>query len=130
MQDFREPAGFGGATFLTKRAVRIGEPIVIRGNVLNVVDLRGGWMPDYPHVGGYALTSGVPRDFWDKWLEQHADDPVVKNGLIFAHASIDGASGEAREKKAIESGFEGIDPDNPSKKTGIRAVTKGERAAR
>lgn len=130
MVDWPEPNGFGGGTRTTKKAVRIGEQIVIRGNAIDIVNLRSGADSEFPRVGGYALTSGVPRDFWELWLEQHKDAPYVKNGLVFAHTSIDGTSGEAREKKAVESGFEGIDPDNPQKKTGIRGVAKGERAPR
>ncbi len=123
-----DEAVFGGGTRTVKKAVKVGEPIVLRGNALDLADLRGGKLPAFPHVGGYALTTGVPREFWEKWLEQHANDPAVKNKLVFAHADLNEASDAARAHEAVESGYEGIDPANPSKKTGIRAVAQGVRA--
>ncbi len=120
---------FGGGERDIKggKAIQIGEDVVLRGSALDPVMLRAGRMPGYSHVGGFALTSGIPREFWERWLEQNADHPAVRNGLVFAHATVDGASGMSREREGVESGYEGIDPANPSKRTGIRAVTQGER---
>lgn len=128
-QDVDEPT-FGGGSKPARRAFPVGEPIVVRGSALDLTELRGGRMPSYTHVGGYALTPGVPREFWERWVEQHADDPAVRNHLIFAHASLNEASDAAREREGVVSGYEGIDPADPSKKTGIRAVTTADRPAR
>lgn len=59
---------------------------------------------------GYALTPGCPKELWDRWLEANKDSPMVKNGLIFAHGSERSAVAEAREKEAVRSGFERLDP--------------------
>lgn len=128
MRPVDEPTGFGGGTRSTKKAFPTGERFVLRGNAIDIVKLRAGEDSGFSRVGGAALTPGVPRDFWERWLAQHKDDPVVVNGLVFAHATIDGASGMARERKDVESGLEGIDPADPAKRTGIRAVSQGERA--
>src|SRR5579863_1744400 len=35
--------------------------------------------------GGYALTDGIPADFWAQWLEQNAKADYVQNRMIFAY---------------------------------------------
>lgn len=75
-------------------------------------------------VGGYALTQGVPAQFWEAWLAQNKDAPFVKQKLIFAHEKAGNAVGEAKEKREVLSGFEGLNPDKPA--PGIeRADKKG-----
>ncbi len=88
-----------------------GERIHVKGFARPVgVDLS----EDAPQVvGGFALTQGVPADFWAKWLAENKDASFVKAGLIFAHEKAGSVIGEAREKKAIRSGFEGMNPDKP-----------------
>jgi hypothetical protein len=126
MEEDFEPLFGGGQKRITK-AVQVGDDVVLRGSALNLDELRGGRLPPYPHSGGYALTHGVPRDFWERWKKEHADDFVVKNHLVFAADTTNRAYDEAREMSAVESGFEGIDPDNPGKRTGIRTISRGER---
>src|SRR6516225_10788958 len=61
--------------------------------------VRGPAMPwgvraNIPIIGGnagYALTSGVPRALWETWLQQNRDADYVKNGLIFAEATLNRA---------------------------------------
>lgn len=65
-------------------------------------------------VGGYALTPGVPKAFWDKWLAQNKDAPYVKQNLIFAAERAGSVVGEAKEKREIRSGLEGLNPDKPA----------------
>lgn len=128
MRDVDEPTGFGGGTRTTKKAFPVGERFVLRGNAVDRAPGRRDEESEFPRAGGAALTSGIPRDFWERWLEQHRNDPVVTNNLVFAHGTLDGASGMSRERKDVESGLEGIDPADPAKRTGIRAVSQGERA--
>lgn len=61
---------------------------------------------------GFALTHGVPKEFWDAWVEQNKDSDLVKNGLIFAHAGAANTEAESREKESVKSGLERLDPDN------------------
>lgn len=35
-------------------------------------------------LGGFMLTPGVPKDFWDAWVEQAGDFAALANGTIFA----------------------------------------------
>lgn len=61
-------------------------------------------------VGGSALTSGIPKDFWEEWLEQNKDAPYVQSGMIFAAEKRSDVAAEAREKVDIKSGFEPLNP--------------------
>lgn len=65
--------------------------------------------------GGYALTPNVPKDFWDAWFAQNKDTDFVKKGLIFAHEKESSTIAEAREKVAVRSGLERLDPNKMPK---------------
>lgn len=73
---------------------------------------------------GYALTYGIPRDFWEEWLKVNKDSPIVKNRHIFAAASENRAVGQAREFKEFKSGFQ------PLNQEGDYRVPNGGRALR
>ena len=64
--------------------------------------------------GGYALTDGIPADFWATWLEQNELAEYVTNRMIFAY---DGASAKsaAREFKDQKSGLEPLSRDLDAK---------------
>jgi hypothetical protein len=87
-----------------RRAVEYGERVRIRGTAH-----EEGMRPKVPIVGGYALTSGVPKDFWDAWLEQNKDSDLIRNKLIFAYSKVDSAKAAAREHKSTRSGLERLD---------------------
>jgi len=65
-------------------------------------------------VGGYALTPGVPAQFWERWMEQNKNAPFVTSNLIFAHRKAGDAVAESKEKRAVRSGLEGLTPDKPA----------------
>jgi hypothetical protein len=67
--------------------------------------------PIAPIASGFALTHGVPKDLWDKWLEQNRLLPAVVNGLIFAHEHSAKSRDEAKEKIGVKSGLERINPN-------------------
>jgi len=68
--------------------------------------------PDHKIIAGFALTPGIPRDFWELWLEQNQESMLVKNGLIFAHTSEANTAAEAKDKGAtLKSGLERLDPN-------------------
>lgn len=86
-----------------------------------VVKINGPSLPkdanaDRPAItAGYALTHGVPKDFWDAWCEQNKDSDLLKNRIIFAHVRTDAVNGMAKEGKAVRSGLEPIDPTTDEK---------------
>ena len=67
--------------------------------------------PHCQFASGFALTPGVDKDQWEKWLSQNKDSMIVKNGLIFAHSDQASVEAEGREKEACKSGLERLDPN-------------------
>ncbi len=65
-------------------------------------------------VGGYGLTENVDKAAFEKWLKAHADQPYVKNELIFAQAKTNSAESKAKENAAVKSGLEGLPQNNPA----------------
>lgn len=94
-----------------KEAVRVGPRYIVRGNRIPF-----GVMPDFRMTdanNGYALTTNIPEDFWDKWLEQNKDADYVRNKLVFAHRRQVDVIAEAHENQKRKSGLEPIDPVRP-----------------
>jgi hypothetical protein len=74
--------------------------------------------PRQPQIeGGYALTPGIPVDFWEKWLKQNEKSdfvvppPGAEHGMIFAYAEHESAADAAREQEKLLSGLEPISTD-------------------
>jgi len=75
-----------------------------------------------PISGGYALTRGIPADFWDLFCEQNKGSPMLtgENGqepLLFASSKPSYARDRAKDLKHTRSGMEPLnpktDPRNP-----------------
>lgn len=102
----------------------------LNGAQLDYGALQGGSMPDYRVIKGsapgtgFALTSGIPRDFWDRWLANNANSPLVKNRHIFASSTEARAADEAREYKDFKSGFQGLNPAGDYRVPSGRGVRK------
>lgn len=103
----RDEPVMGGGTKVAKVAQEKGDRIRING-----VAVPFGAIPNYPIVGGYALTQNVDADFWNEWLRANRDSDVVKNKLIFAHATPAQAHDQSTEQQKVRSGLEPIDPNN------------------
>jgi hypothetical protein len=58
---------------------------------------------------GYAITHGIPKDFWDEWLSQYKEMDIVKNGFIFAHKESNSVTQHTKDMANEASGFERID---------------------
>lgn len=115
-----------------QREIRIarptGERVTLRGPGPAVQAMRRGQEIDHVPVGGYALTQGVPREHWEKVEKDYADHPALVNHLVFAAKNDAAASDEARATRGVRTGLEGIDPDKPGLRTGIRSVERAQRA--
>jgi hypothetical protein len=61
-------------------------------------------------VGGFAITDGVPKDFWNQWLDQNRTLPAVQNGMIIAFDSAGKTVGAAKEGRTIKTGLERLNP--------------------
>jgi hypothetical protein len=128
MED-RETILAAGSRVVEKIAVPFGQTVTIRGNAVDPAQLMQGVFPE--HVfgqTGYALTHDVPREIWDLWYEQNKESDLVRNGLIFAHATERSARDQARDGAKLLSGLEPIDPKDPGAKTAMRgAIQPGDR---
>jgi hypothetical protein len=66
-------------------------------------------------IGGYGMTPGVPKAFWEEWRKKNAALAFVKNDLIFAEADRASAVDHAKDNERLTTGLEAIDPNNPGK---------------
>lgn len=111
MVDSMEPVQ-GGASRMVKVAQKDGAPIRIHGT-----SRPHGQAPRCPIVMGFAITKGIPADFWERWLKANAVSAIVKNGLIFANPDMDGLRGEAKDNRKQFSGMEPLaQKDDPRAK--------------
>lgn len=90
--------------------VRLPDVVRIRGTAYPRGTPPTGY-PERPEMyEGYALTRGVDRDFFERWMELNKKAPYVVNGLIFG-GTEDQVRGHARELRGRLSGLEPLDPD-------------------
>jgi hypothetical protein len=110
MVEVTEPTPSGAR--MVRMARPIGDPITLNGCAINVATLMNGGL-DQPPVGGFGLTHGVPKEFWDAWLDQNKNTDLVRRGLVFATKNAASAHGMARERATeVRSGMEPVDPEN------------------
>jgi hypothetical protein len=118
-------------------AYKHGPVVVINGTAFPNGDVPEGF--ERPEMfSGAALTFGVDREFFEKWLEENADMPAVANNMIFAAGDRDHVKGMAKEFKAVDSGLGALkrgkdDQGNETivdhrlpKKVGNRGVLRGQ----
>jgi hypothetical protein len=113
-----------GGTRMVKESRRIGAKYTVRGNRLPF-----GVVPDFQMTSnnnGYALTPGIPKEFWDQWLDAHKDMDIVVNKLIFACPTTTDVRAIARENEGRRSGLEPLDPA----KLPMRQVATDEQTAK
>jgi hypothetical protein len=118
--------GMGGIS----RSVRVARPILT--NQVHVRGYRGHYHgptgePQFPIIGGYAITT-VPRDFWEEWLKQNVENPIVKTRLIWAHQEAESVRDFAREHEEVKNGREPIDPDAPNKILNGKSAAQAEKS--
>ena len=110
-----------------QRAIRenewYGPVVILRGTAYPRGTPPEGFPPPPVIVGGAALNFGIPADWWALWVEQHKNDPLVLNKIIFAHKDVDVVKSAAKEMAGILSG---IDPVNPKKDPRITKPTRSE----
>jgi hypothetical protein len=87
-------------------------------------------------AGGYALTHGIPADFWDLWLKQNAGSPLIDpaHPQIFSAGRSTMTSGAAREMKEVRSNLEPLRPSGDPRsarpgRPGVGEIVPDEDAA-
>jgi len=61
-------------------------------------------------IGGFGINPGVSKEFFDKWMSENQNLKAVKDGLIWAYKSEEGARKKALEEAEKRHGMEKIDP--------------------
>lgn len=105
MVEVDEPV-MGGGTRTVQRAMPVGEQIRING-----YSQPNAKVPPAATAGAFALTHGVPKDFWEAWKEQNADHPYLLGGLLFASDKGAYAARKADEREELKSGLEPLNPE-------------------
>jgi hypothetical protein len=89
-----------------------------RGNAVDMARVMEGTFDMPTIVNNYALTPGIPKDFWDEWLAQNLEQAYVVNHCIFAEVDEARVRARARARgKENKSGLERIDRNDPSAKS-------------
>ena len=97
--------GLGGTRINRVRFDKFGKTYNVRGPAQPNGEIPKGYRR--PEVeGGYALTYGIPADFWQEWAQQNADAPYMQSEMIFAYPDRDDAIGQSADREHILSGFE------------------------
>lgn len=97
--------------------VKRGKVYFVYGPAVPVGTLPKGFPLPPIIVGGYALTAGIPADFWDEWFHQNQLAPYVavpdgaEHGMVFAYDRMEDATAAAREQEKLLSGLEPISTD-------------------
>lgn len=60
---------------------------------------------------GMAGKTQVPAEFWEAWVKQNENSPLVKGNIVFAEVTEERAEDKKAELAEEKTGLEGIDPD-------------------
>ena len=94
---------------------KVGDPVRIRGTAYPAAQAPEGF-PDRPEkMFGFALNRNISKAFWDKFVEQKAEWPPIKNGFIFAFKRIEDVKARASENRGLLSGLEPMNPKDDAR---------------
>ena len=99
---FPAPAGNSYTETICRPMVGV-EPVIIHGTRANANSMDA---PKASMVGGYALTPGVSKAYWDIWLEQNQTTEIVTNRIVFAFEKAETTRGVAKDNREVLSGLE------------------------
>lgn len=93
----------GGGYRVFKIAKLKGAPVHVNGPAIPY-----GKIPRTPIIGGYRVTHGIDKDFFDEWMRQNAEHEIVINHLIYA-GDMDEVESFAKEHRKDKSGLQPLD---------------------
>lgn len=99
-----------------RTAHQSGQPITALLRPLAEVTLRGARdderfdLRDNLILGRHGVTR-VSHDFWEAWIAQNAESPLLRQRLIFADTTRRRARDQAAELAQSPTGFEGLNPE-------------------
>lgn len=94
----------GGGTRKVKRWRPMGKIYRIKGPNVPLQFLRL-----IEVVGGYAITTGIPLNIFERWLEWNKGSAMVRNHLIFGGENRDDVIAKAKEYESSKTGVEPLD---------------------
>lgn len=118
----KEPVLGGGV-----RDVEMWRPNPNRTVILNGTGVVPNTERTWQMTHGYALTPGVPADFWAEWLKQNRGCDLLTEGIIFAHTKTADVQAAARDARKIKTGLEPINPNETISMGDGMAVKADER---
>jgi hypothetical protein len=92
---------------------------VQRATIVGQIHLAGAGKkpneaPKAPMAHGYALTYGVDKELFDRWLEDNKDSAYVRNKLVFAFEGASDVEACAKEHRDVRSNMEPLNgSDDP-----------------
>lgn len=116
-REVQEPLPGGGTKGVEQYQPRL--------NTITIAGYLEKYDPELPpaaRTSAFKLTSGVDKEFFERWLEQNHDLDAVKNNLIFTVKGKD--RGKPKEFAKQLCGLEPINRDRLPK--GIKPFSKDE----
>jgi hypothetical protein len=91
---------------IERQGFKAGKTYFIHGTAYPAGQAPKGY-PRRPHdADGYALTYGIPADFWNDWEEMNRETDMVRNRVVFAMPDVDAACAMAAENVDVNSGLD------------------------
>lgn len=109
--------GKGGAPFAMFRKGRDYRAVTLKGlNQRSIIrDVENKPIAISPaQIGREPMINAIPKDFWDRWLKDNAEQWVVTSGQIFAIPKGDSTTAKAAvldAKSKSPNVFEPLDQD-------------------
>lgn len=61
-------------------------------------------------INGFGITRDVPADLWEGFSKTFADQPLLRNGVVFAVTDDKSAQDASKEREDQKTGMEQLDP--------------------
>lgn len=67
-------------------------------------------------INGFGITRDVPAELWDWFAKTFADQPMIRNGVVFAVTDEASAKDASQERSSQKTGMEQLDPKKQTTK--------------
>lgn len=67
-------------------------------------------------INGFGITRDVPAELWEGFAKTFADQPLLRNGVVFAVTDEASAKDASQERKDQKTGLEQLDPKKQATK--------------
>lgn len=67
-------------------------------------------------INGFGITRDVPADLWEVFAKTFAEQPMIRNGVVFAVTDEKSASDASKERSGQKTGMEQLDPKKQTTK--------------